>query len=157
MTMRCARAALAAALLTAICGSVFAQGRSPQSTIRDMEWLAGDWVGTSGDRTFEERWTPPAGGAMLAVSRTLRNDRMMEFEFLRIVERDGRLVYVAQPGGQPPTDFPMTSLSNRVATFENRSHDFPKVIQYALRPEGVLEAIVGDGAQKKITYTYRKR
>jgi hypothetical protein len=38
--------------------------------------------------SFEERWTPPAG-AMLAVSRTLKGDRMVAFEFLRIVERDG--------------------------------------------------------------------
>ena len=61
------------------------------------------------------------------------------------------------PAGQPPTDFVMTSLSNRAATFENRAHDFPKVIRYALRADGVLEATVSDGAEKKVTYTFRAR
>jgi hypothetical protein len=50
---------------------------------------------------LRERWTPPAGGAMLAVSRTLKAIAWSAFEFLRIVERDGRLIYIAQPNGRP--------------------------------------------------------
>jgi hypothetical protein len=42
---------------------------------------------------------------MPAVSRTLKDGRMAGFESLRIVERDGGLVYIAQPGGRPPTEF----------------------------------------------------
>ena len=79
------------------------------ATIAQVGWMEGAWVAKDGSVSIEERWTPPAGGAMLAVSRTLKNGRMAGFEFLRIVERDGGLVYVAQPGGKPPTDFTLTA------------------------------------------------
>ena len=82
---------------------------------------------------------------MLAVSRTLKGDRMTGFEFLRIVERNGGLVYIAQPGGRPPTEFVLTRISAESATFENPAHDFPKMIRYAKRPDGTLEARVSDG------------
>ena len=113
------------------------------------------WTGESGGVTFEERWTPPAGGAMLAVSRTIKDGRMVAFEFLRIVERDGGLVYVAQPGGKPPTDFTLTAISATSATFENPAHDFPKIIRYTKRADGSLEARVGDGGGKDETYVFR--
>src|SRR2546427_10528781 len=106
--------------------------------------------------TLEERGTPPAGGAMLAVSRTLKGDRMVAFEFLRIVERDGGLVYVAQPNGRPPTDFVLTEITADSAAFENPSHDSPKMIRYAKRADGALEARVSDGGQRGETYIFRR-
>jgi hypothetical protein len=36
---------------------------------------------------------------MLGTSRTVRGGKMIAFEFLRVVERDGGWVYAAQPGG----------------------------------------------------------
>jgi len=48
-------------------------GRPPaHASIAQVAWIAGTWSGGAGGATFEERWTPPAGGAMLAVSRTLK-------------------------------------------------------------------------------------
>ena len=93
---------------------------------------------------------------MLAVSRTLKGDRMVAFEFLRIVERDGGLVYVAQPNGRPPTDFVLTEVTADSATFENPAHDFPKMIRYAKRADGALEARVSDGGQRGETYIFRR-
>src|SRR6478609_5559734 len=58
--------------------------------ITNMAWLAGAWVGTRGAEgatSIEERWSPPLGGAMLAVSRTVSRGKMGAFEYLRIVER----------------------------------------------------------------------
>jgi hypothetical protein len=58
-------------------------GRPPaHASIQQVSWIAGTWSGGAGGATFEERWTPPAGGAMLAVSRSLKGDRMVAFEFL---------------------------------------------------------------------------
>ena len=42
----------------------------------------------AGGVTIEERWTPPAGGAMIGTSRTMRGTGMTAYEFLCIVERD---------------------------------------------------------------------
>lgn len=121
-----------------------------------MSWLAGAWSGGSGPVSFEERWTAAAGGAMLAVSRTIKGDRMVAFEFLRIVERDGTLIYIAQPDGRPPTEFRLSAISPDSAMFENQAHDFPKVIAYAKKPDGTLEARVSDGGRRGETFRFRR-
>lgn len=129
---------------------------APPATIAAVSWMAGDWVGRKGQVVFEERWTPPAGGAMLAVSRTLKGERLAAFEFLRIVERDGSLVYIAQPGGRPPTEFVLSAVGAESATFENPSHDFPKVIRYTRLPDGTLEARVSDGGDRAEVKVFRR-
>jgi hypothetical protein len=43
-------------------------------------------------------------------------------------------------------------------TFENPSHDFPKMIRYTLTPDGTLEAVVsGTDSQKPQTFRFQKR
>ena len=75
---------------------------------------------------------------------------MLAFEFLCIAERDGSLVYTAMPNGRtPPTHFMLTSISGDAATFENPSHDYPKMIRYTKKPDGSLETtIAGEGGQR---------
>jgi len=128
-----------------------------RGTIAQLGWLAGTWTGGDGPTRFEERWTPPAGGAMLAVSRTLKGDRMVTFEFLRIVERNGALIYIAQPNGRPPTEFTMTAITADSVTFENPMHDFPKMIRYTKHADGSLEAQVSDGGAKRETFLFKQR
>jgi hypothetical protein len=142
--------ALWAVAASSVLGQTPEGSRRVPGTLSQLAWLAGTWS-TSGPArpgaaaTFEERWTPPAGGAMLAVARTLKGDRMTGFEFLRIVEREGSLFYIAQPGGRPPTEFALTLLTADGATFENPAHDFPKVIRYRRTSDNTLEARVSDG------------
>lgn len=116
-----------------------------KAAIGDMAWLAGAWVGTrSSGSSIEERWSPPLGGAMLAVSRTVNaSGKMNAFEYLRIVERDSGLVYFAQPGGAKATEFVLTELTKTRAVFDNPRHDYPKRIVYELSPEGGLSATIG--------------
>jgi hypothetical protein len=68
---------------------------------------------------------------------------MVAFEYLRIVERDGGLVYIAQPGGAKGTEFVLTELAGTRAVFENPRHDYPKRIVYELSAEGGLSATIG--------------
>ena len=116
-----------------------------KAAIGDLAWLAGAWVGTrSSGSSIEERWSPPLGGAMLAVSRTVNTSgKMVAFEYLRVVERDGGLVYSAQPGGAKPTEFVLSELTTTRAVFDNPRHDYPKRIVYELSAEGVLRATIG--------------
>lgn len=111
--------------------------------IADIAWLAGAWVGTRGERSIEERWGPPLGGAMLGVSRTVLRDRMTAFEYLRVVERGGGLVYIAQPGGRDATEFVLTRLEGKRAVFDNPRHDSPQRIVYELSDNGGLTAAIG--------------
>ena len=68
---------------------------------------------------------------------------MFAFEFLRVVERDGGLVYIAQPGGAAPTEFVLNELGPKRAVFDNPRHDFPKRIVYELSGKGELTATIG--------------
>lgn len=129
-----------------------------RATLQQLAWLSGVWSGSMGRSSIEERWTPAGGGAMLAVSRTIANDRLVAFEFLRIVERDGGLVYIAQPNGKPPTEFVLTKIESRAATFENPAHDFPKTIRYVEREDGKLEATIsGSGGEKAQTFLFSRQ
>ena len=86
---------------------------------------------------------------MLAVSRTVNTSgKMVAFEYLRIVEREGGLVYAAQPGGAPKTEFVLTEFGpteagGKRAVFDNPRHDYPKRIVYELSADGKLSATTG--------------
>ena len=88
-------------------------------------------------------WPPTVISMISSVSRTVRAGKMSMFEFLRIVERDGALVYIAQPGGGSPTEFVLTELTATRAVFDNPRHDYPKRIVYELSSEGGLSATIG--------------
>ena len=150
------KAVVVSLVLLALSADGAAQSVPVRASITQIAWLAGAWSGGSGPVSFEERWTAAAGGAMLAVSRTIKGDRMVTFEFLRIVERDGTLIYIAQPDGRPPTEFRLSAISADSATFTNEAHDFPKLIAYAKRPDGTLEARVSDGNKKSETFNFRR-
>jgi Domain of unknown function (DUF6265) len=125
-----------------------------QATIAQVAWISGTWIGSAGNVTVEERWTPTAGGSMLGIGRTLRNGAMAGFEFLCIAERDGSLVYTAMPNARTPlTDFMLTAITADSATFENPAHDFPKRVRYSRRADGALETTIsGDANQPKESF-----
>jgi hypothetical protein len=128
------------------------------ATIAQVEWIAGVWTGTMGTSSVEERWLPAAGGSMIATSRTIRGGIMTAFEFLCISERDGGLVYSAMPNAVAPTDFVLTKIDADSATFENPAHDFPKMIRYARKPDGTLEATISGAANSRpTTFVFKKQ
>jgi hypothetical protein len=133
--------------------------RKGRGQIAQVAWISGVWIGARGTSTIEERWTPSAGGSMMAISRTIRDGVLSAFEFLCIVERDGGLVYQAMPNGRmPATDFTMTKVDENTVLFENPAHDFPKMIRYSRLPDGSLEAVVsGEGGQKPQTFTFKRQ
>src|SRR5882762_9633566 len=71
------------------------------------DWMAGSWRIDTTDGVVEEHWTAAGGGVMLGMGKTVRANGRTTFEFLRIVEVDGKLVYLAMPKGRPPTAFPL--------------------------------------------------
>lgn len=61
-------------------------------------------------------------------------------------------------GRQPATDFTLTIMEPTSVTFENPSHDFPKMIRYTLGHDGTLEAVVsGTDRQKPQIFRFKKQ
>lgn len=124
-----------------------------------LEWITGTWTGNIGRAQSEEHWIAPAGGAMLGVSRIVSGERMVAFEYLRIVQRGEEIFYIAQPQGRPPTEFKLTKSTPTSATFENPNHDHPKIITYELQADKTLIATIeGDekGQHKKQSFHFKK-
>ncbi|MCH7664834.1 MAG: PQQ-like beta-propeller repeat protein [Acidobacteria bacterium] len=112
----------------------------PAGDVAALGWLSGCWQGTSG----EECWLAPLGGTMLGVNRGPEcGGRQPSFEFLRIIEQDGDLVYLASPSGRfPPTAFPAVEVGESRVVFANPEHDFPQRITYWLEDGENLRARV---------------
>lgn len=128
--------------------------------VKDLSWISGRWTGTMGRAAIEESWTDSKGGAMLAVSRTIVGDRLVMFEFLRIVKKADGIYYVAQPAGRPPVEFKLTKSETGLAVFENPQHDHPKIITYKLEGQSSLVATIeGDekGQHKKQEFRFQKQ
>ena len=95
---------------------------------------------------------------MLGVGRTLRGASMIEFEFVRIAEREGTLMYIAMPNARTPaTEFTLTTITADSATFENPAHDFPKLVRYARLPDGSLQTTISGGPGTRETSVTLKR
>ena len=120
-----------------------------------VSWMAGNWRIEEPNMTVEEQWMEPAGKLMLGMSRTT-SKRGSFFEFLRVEARADGVYYVAQPRGNPPTDFKLVRSSANEVVFENLEHDFPKRILYRLDSANELTARVeGDASSKEQAQDFR--
>jgi hypothetical protein len=119
------------------------------ANVSDLNWLSGSWKLESRGRVIEEHWTTPAGGTMIGMSRTVANGKTVEFEFLRIEQRDDDIFYIAQPQGRPPTEFKLISNAGDDWVFANPQHDFPRNIRYKRNDETSITARIEDESGSK--------
>ena len=107
-------------------------------------FMTGSWSLSNDGVTVEEHWTDARGDLMLGVNRTIKPQGKASFEFLRIEQREGKLAYVAMPGGKSETVFPLKTLSDSRVTFENLNHDFPQRIIYWRDEDRLCARVEGD-------------
>lgn len=106
-----------------------------------LGWMAGCWAADGAEPGSGERWTAPAGGTLLGLSRTVKGGRTLEWEFMRIVtEPDGKVAFVALPSGQRETRFERVASPPDEAVFENPAHDFPQRVIYRRQGDDRLAA-----------------
>lgn len=120
-------------------------------------WLSGCWRMTDPDRIIDEVWLPPAGGALLGMSRAYAGDSLLSYEVMLIRPGANGLVYEANPSGQLPATFLAGVQSDSAVTFENLTHDFPQLIRYVRRgPDALLAVVSGTvrDRQRVISYEY---
>ncbi len=117
-------------------------------TLDDLSWMKGYWVQQGNGNSVEELWTSPKAGVMLGVNRGIYANGSSSFEFIRIVESEGKIVYLASPGGQAPTPFTLTESDNKKAVFENMENDFPQRVIYS-RNGNTLTARIEDASGEK--------
>ncbi|HNP64713.1 MAG TPA: DUF6265 family protein [Woeseiaceae bacterium] len=96
-----------------------------------LDWLSGCWSYDGREPGSGEVWMPPAGGTMLAMSRTVKQSKTIAFEFMQILtDESGSLVLAASPSGQATATFKLIETGEYSVVFENPDHDFPQRILY---------------------------
>jgi hypothetical protein len=96
---------------------------------------------------------------LLGVSRTIRGDTLIDYEFSRIVETDSGLTFVAQPSGQAPASFVARSVAPKRIIFENMAHDFPqRIIYQRVQNDSLFARIEGTmrGVVRTVDFRYRR-
>ena len=133
------------------------------SRLDSLSWISGCWARSNQRGLTEEHWTRPAGGTLLGFSRTIRRvaerDTTTEFEFLRIFERNDRLVYAALPSGQRYTEFVESEMTDSSVVFANPAHDFPQYVRYTRRgADSLIARIDGtiQGRARAVDFPYAR-
>jgi hypothetical protein len=127
------------------------------SALKQLEWLCGTWVLENGKATTEEHWRPLQGSTILGSSHTYTADRTQFFEHLRITAMRGTLAYVAMPGGDAPTVFPIRKLEQHAVEFANEKHDYPQLIRYEKTGAGVTATISKIDGSKAEKFVFKKK
>ncbi len=146
---------MAIALLAPPAGS-----EPPLPPVAALSWMAGYWVGVSGETTMEEFWLAPAAGMMVGLHRDVSGSKDVFFEFLRIEERDDSTFYIAKPSNQPSAEFRLVDgrAGLGLAIFENPDHDYPQRIRYD-RVDNVLTVTISgtiEGEARSSTWVMKR-
>lgn len=154
--MRWGSRILSVGFLFAAAVSLFGQ---QAAKVDDLGWIAGCWEinDTAKNRVVSEQWMKPAGGVMLGMARTVRNGKAVNWEFTRLIEKDGSVFYVAKPSqNAAETFFKLVRSSANEAAFEDPNHDFPQRIIYRRSGDKLTARIEGtnDGKPLAIDYPY---
>ena len=131
------------------------------SKLSDLGWMAGCWEMNDAKRgmLISEMWMKPAGDAMLGTGRTIKAGKLVDFEFLRIVQDADGPAYISRPSGsKEDTTFKLIKSSAGEIVFENAAHDFPQRIMYKRNGEKMNARIEGtaNGKLKGIDFPYVK-
>ena len=130
-----------------------------KADVNQLAWMRGAWVTEHGGMRVEEHWTPPRAGTMMAVGRTMRGERTVFYEFLRIEQTsDGGLTYHAAPKGRSPaTPFKAVEVTADRIVFENPQHDFPTRITYWKEgADGMGARVEGKDGKGAESWTYKR-
>ena len=63
----------------------------PPATLDDVSWLIGSWTGDAFGSSFEEVWNPASAGSMVGMWKLMKDDQVVFYELMLIVEEEGSL------------------------------------------------------------------
>ena len=128
-------------------------------TIDRVAFMQGCWEQASERQTIEEQWSAPRGGTMMNFGRTVRDGRLVDYEFVVLREQDGALAYEAHLRQQDPVVFTARTATDVRVVFENPEHDFPKSVGYERTgPDSLLAWIEGPrrGGNRRMDFVYKR-
>ena len=123
-----------------------------------LDWLSGAWVKRrTGGAWTEEYWTPPRGGLMIGAGLDGKGDALRHFEQMRIeTAKDGKVAFVAMPGGGAAVRFPMVKQSSDEIVFENAANDYPQRVSYRRDGKTIVASIARLDGSRETRWVYSR-
>ena len=134
-----------------------AVGQKKITTIADLGRMAGCWERRDPKKEMlvSEQWMSPAGTSILGMGRTVKKEKTVDYEFMRIEQREDGLYFVAQPKANAvETAFKLLRSSNNEIVFENKDHDFPQRVIYKLSGRALTGRIEGISNSRSIAIDF---
>jgi hypothetical protein len=104
---------------------------SPKASIEDVNWISGSWQGEIWGGQFEENWSEPSAGSMMASFKFTENKQVKFYELMTISEHQGSLILRLKHFGHDlkgweqknqSMNFKLVRLANKVAYFEGYTY-----------------------------------
>lgn len=137
-----------------------AHAEEAKSRLDELRWMLGEWEQAKGDKTISEHWTSTSAGLFTGQGSTRRNGatKSVATESLLIAQMGEDVFYIAKtPQNQFPIPFRLVKSDGQIARFENRSHDFPRVIEYRKAADDQMTVNVTDGKGKGFALKFRRK
>jgi len=94
---------------------------------------------------------------MLGANRSGEGGHAKAFEFMRIVEdKQGRISFLAYPGGKSPVAFPLVSTGSQQVVFENATNDYPQRILYRREGKKLMATVSKLDGGDPLTWTFKR-
>lgn len=170
------RAGACAVLLTiataAAHGQAAAAGASvpAKATVDQLAWVTGAWTGTLGDRTIEQHWSAPLAGSIIAMYRSVRENRPTVYELLAMEQEGDGVVLrikhfapgaglVGQEAKDQSLDHTLIRIDRQTAVFEGGTAGSPVRITFTSADASSLTIVVErqrDGKPVSTAFTYKR-
>ena len=159
--MRSTIFAVLLAVIVSIVSPAHGLAQDARASIQSLTWLSGCWELNIPEKktSSTEQWMKPAGGMMIGAGRTVKDGKVLDYEFLRTVEEADGVFYIAKPTeNKDETKFKLVKSSAWEVVFENLAHDFPQRVMYKLTGDKLNARIEGtkDGKTRGVDFPYTR-
>lgn len=95
--------------------------------LADLAWIAGHWQGEAMGGSFEETWNPPSANSMMGMFKFVKDEQVVFYELLTIVEVEGALLLrlkhfdkslVGWEEKKESVEFPLQKTTKTAAVFD---------------------------------------
>lgn len=132
---------------------------NPCTSLQPARWLLGRWVALDGDRAIHETWHAASDATFegKGVTRSRTDGRLLDGEALRLVAMADEVFYLAKVAhNELPVAFRLVACDSDRLVFENKTHDFPRRIEYRRTGADGFEAHVSDGGEKGFRLSFSR-
>lgn len=133
---------------------------SPKASLDQVAWITGHWEGEAFGGHFEEIWSSPKAGSMMAMFKLWADGQVQFYELITIAEVDGSLVLKLKHFGadlkgweekDEMMEMPLVKLEENIVYFNNYT--------FELKDEDTIHCYViieEKGAKEEVQFVFKR-